>query len=104
MIVLILGFSGEAFGNVVVGRGKINYVENGWFGEGLVIHFSQNGPPGCSASLNDLAIDKNHAAYKELVAMAIAAYTSDSNVELMVEDGTCLFGGRTKILSIRLVK
>jgi hypothetical protein len=84
--------------------GKITYIENGWYGEGVAIHSSANGPSGCSASLNDFAIDKNHAAYKELVAIALSAYNSNADVEVIVDTGDCIFGGRTKVLSIRLKK
>lgn len=88
----------------LVGPGKITYVENGWGGEGVAIHTSINGPAGCTASLNDFGIEASHAAYKELVAMALAAYTSNADVEVIVDAGKCVFGGRTKVLSIRLKK
>ncbi|KAB7770984.1 hypothetical protein CEK68_01835 [Xanthomonas sp. LMG 12461] len=88
----------------VVWTGKITYVENGWYGEGMVIHTSNDGPSGCSAPLNDFAIDKDHPSYKELTAMALAAYTSNSDVELLVDSGVCIFGNRTKVISIRLKK
>ena len=86
------------------GFGKINYLENGWYGEGVAIHHSTAVITGCTANSNDFAIDKNHPAYKELIAIALAAYTSESEVELIVDKGVCGFGGRTKILSIRLKK
>ena len=84
--------------------GKITYIENGWYGEGVVIHSSTNAPSGCSASLNDFAIDKNHASYKELVAIALSAYNSNADAEVIVDTGVCAFGGRTKVLSIRMKK
>jgi len=99
-----LGFCCSGQAAELVGAGKITFVENGWNGEGLVIHHTRNGPAGCPAPLNDFAIDKNNTAYKELVAMALSAYTSNSDVELMVDAGVCSFGARTKIISIRLMK
>lgn len=84
--------------------GRITYIENGWYGEGVAIHSSTNGPSGCSASLNDFAIDKNHASYRELVAIALSAYNSNADVDVIVDTGACTFGGRTKVLSIRLRK
>lgn len=88
----------------VVGPGKITYIENGWDGEGIAIHSSINGPGGCTASLNDFGVEKSHAAYKELVAMALSAYASNADVEIIVDAGKCVFGARTKVLSIRLKK
>ncbi|MBN6112939.1 hypothetical protein [Xanthomonas bonasiae] len=113
MISKILGMSalvaGISFCQTVqaadmVGPGKITYIENGWDGEGVAIHSSINGPAGCTASLNDFGIEKSHAAYKELVAMALSAYTSNADVEIIVDAGKCVFGARTKVLSIRLKK
>ncbi len=88
----------------VVSLGKITYIENGWYGEGMVIHTSNDGPSGCSAALNDFAIDKNHPSYQELTAMALTAYTKNMNAGLVVDSGVCLFGGRTKVISIRLLQ
>ncbi|MDQ1091084.1 hypothetical protein QE400_000497 [Xanthomonas sacchari] len=98
-------FSYEAHAAMqVFSAGKITYVENGWDGEGMAIHTSNDGPSGCSALPNDFAIDKNHPAYKELTALALAAYTSNTDVELLVDSGVCIFGNRTKVISIRLKK
>jgi hypothetical protein len=88
----------------LVGPTKITYIENGWEGEGIAIHSSINGPTGCTASLNDFGIEKSHAAYKELVAMALSAYAPNADVEIIVDAGKCVFGARTKVLSIRLKK
>jgi len=106
---MLLVFAGLSFCHTgraaeLVGSGKITFVENGWGGEGLVINYSKNGPSGCSAALNDFGIDKNHPAYKELVAIALAAYTSNADADLIVDTGVCIFGSRTKIISIRLKK
>lgn len=103
IILIIFIFSTHANAAEVVGTGKITYVENGWYGEGLVLHFSV-GIDGCSAQNNDFAIDVNHPSYKELVSMALTAFSSSSDVQLIVEKGTCLFGKRTKVLSIRLIE
>jgi len=109
MIGVLLVFAGLGFchtGQAVelLGSGKITFIENGWAGEGLTINYSKNGPAGCSAALNEFAIDKNHPAYKELVAIALAAYTSNADADLIVDPGVCLFGSRTRVISIRLKK
>ncbi|MDY4282974.1 hypothetical protein [Xanthomonas sp. LF06-19] len=97
-------FSYQAQAITVVGAGKITVIENGWFGEGMAIHTSNDGPSGCSAPLNDFAIDKNHPSYQELTAMALVAYTKNLDVEVLVDPGVCIFGDRTKVISIRLKK
>ena len=101
---LILGvvYSNAVSAEEYTGWGKITYLENGWFGEGVAIHHSTASIKGCAADPADFAIDKNHPSYKELVAIALAAFTSQSDVELVVDKGICSFGARTKILSIRL--
>ncbi|WP_152971742.1 hypothetical protein [Xanthomonas arboricola] len=76
--------------------GKIISVENGWQGEGVAIRHSIASIKGCAADSNDFAIDKNHPSYKELVAIALAAFTSQSDVQLVVDKGVCIFGARTK--------
>jgi hypothetical protein len=86
------------------GYGKITYLENGWAGEGVALHHSGNAIDGCPADPHDFGIDKNNPLFKELVALAMAAYTTESNVELVVEKKDCIFGGRTKVISIRLVR
>lgn len=93
----------QAFAFEVVGPARVIYVENGWNGEGLVVHLNL-GTAGCGASTNDFAVDVNHPAYKQIVALALTAYSMSADVQLVVEPGVCIFGGRTKILSIRLVK
>lgn len=106
VLVVLFSFSFCHIGRAaeLVASGKIIFVENGWNGEGLVINYSRNGPAGCSAALNDFGIDKNHPAYKELVAIALAAYTSNADADLIVDTGVCVFGNRTKVISIRLKK
>lgn len=87
-----------------VATGKITSIENGWFGEGVVFHHSGPGISGCGTSPTQFAIDKNHPGYKEIVAIALAAYASSSNVDLVVDPGVCLFGNRTKALAINMKK
>ena len=89
---------------VVVPMGQITYVENGWYGEGMAIHTSNDGPSGCSAGPNQFAIDRNHPAYQELTAMALMAYMKNIEIGLVADSGTCILNGRTKIISIRLQK
>lgn len=101
---LIASFSGPAMAVEVTSYGKITYVENGWYGEGLALHHSTASVTGCTGSPNDFVIDKNHPAYQELLAMALTAYTRDLDVGLIVTKGDCGFGERTKILAIRLAK
>ncbi|WOS39489.1 hypothetical protein [Xanthomonas rydalmerensis] len=103
-LILVLCFCQEAWAVQVMPSAKITYVENGWYGEGVAIHMSIDGPPGCSAALNDLAIDKNHPSYQELIAMALTAYTKNMDVGLVVDPGVCLFGGRVKVIAIRFVQ
>ena len=99
----LLVFSGYVSAFEIVGTGKITYVENGWYGEGLAIRDTV-GLDGCSAPDTEFAIDAGHPGYKELVSLALSAFTSASDVQLVVEKNACIFGGRTKILSIRLIK
>ncbi|MBO9872954.1 MULTISPECIES: hypothetical protein [Xanthomonas] len=88
----------------VVWVGKITYIENAWNGEGIAIHSSSDGPYGCTSDLNDFGITSNDPSYKELAAMALAAFTTNADVELIVDSGNCVFGNRTKVVSIRLKK
>lgn len=88
----------------VVASTRIIFVENGWFGEGLAIKTQGSGVSGCPAASNEFAIAASHPSYQQLVAIALNAFSTDQAVELVVEDGTCLFGNRTKIVSIRLIK
>ncbi|WP_434982782.1 hypothetical protein [Xanthomonas arboricola] len=105
-LVLMLGivYSNVASAEEYTGWGKIISVENGWQGEGVAILHSIASIKGCAADSNDFAIDKNHPSYKELVAIALAAFTSQSDVQLVVDKGVCIFGARTKIISIQLKK
>lgn len=91
-----------AWAVVYVATGKITMIENGWSGESVVFHHSGPGISGCGTS-NEFAIDKNHPGYKEMVTIALAAYATLSNVELVVDQGVCL-GVRTKVLAINMRK
>lgn len=82
---------------------KIVLVENGWFGEGLALVVTPGtGKPGCAAPENMFAIDAGHPSYKVLVAMAMTAVTTGATVQMVVAPGECIFGARTRVVSIRL--
>lgn len=83
---------------------KIRFVENGWGGEGLAIATQGSGIGGCPAGNTEFAIDAGHPSYRELVAMALLAFSSNADAELVVDSGVCIFGSRTKVISIRLIK
>jgi hypothetical protein len=87
----------------MTGKGKIQWIENGWFGEGMVFSFSIP-ISGCPGSANEFAISKDHVGYKEVTSMLIAAYSMQSDVAITVENGICIIGDRTKVISIRVIK
>ncbi|WP_152668505.1 hypothetical protein [Xanthomonas perforans] len=95
--------SGGASAVEVTANGKIAFVENGWYGEGLSLAHSAP-VASCTGGANNYVIDKNHPSYQELLAIALTAYTRELDVKLIVEPGVCGFGGRTKILAMRLSK
>lgn len=99
-----LSLSGNAAAAYAIAPGKITYIENGWLGEGLALHVSGSGVSGCTAQPTEFAIGKDHPAYRDMVAIALSAFASSSDVEIVAEAGTCLFGNRTKVLAIRLRK
>lgn len=100
--VALLAVAGNASA-VEIASGKLTYVENGWLGEGLALQLSGSGVAGCpSSQLTEFAVDKDHPAYKDMVAIALTAFGLGSQIELVVEPGVCLFGGRTKVVAIRL--
>lgn len=86
-----------------VGGGYVQSIENGWFGEGVAFQFSKP-LDGCPSEDNYYAVSKDHIGYREVVSILLAAYTTSSKVDLAVEKGVCLFGGRTKVLSVKLLK
>lgn len=83
--------------------GKISLVEVGWNGEGINILHS-GAITGCNSNPQEFALSKDHAGYKELVSLILAAHASSANVQLVVDKGNCLFGNRTKIVTVRLLK
>ena len=92
-----------ALNPVSTGTGKITYIENGWSGEGFAIHMENSSAiSGCSAPSTEFGIDANHTAYKILVAMMMMAYSQQIPISLVVDQGTCVLGARTKVLSIRM--
>ncbi|MFT4925508.1 MAG: hypothetical protein ACI8WB_001601 [Phenylobacterium sp.] len=96
-------FTGHAAAFSISAIGKVTYIENGWFGEGVAIHMS-SGTAGCPAGDTDYAVEASHPAYKEIVALATSAFVAAINVEIVTATGSCAFGDRNKILSIRLIK
>lgn len=87
----------------LVGDGYVQSIENGWFGEGIAFKFSKS-IDGCPSEDDFYAVSKDHVAYKEIVSMLLAAYSNSSKVDLTVDKGVCLFGGRTKVISVKLFK
>lgn len=87
----------------VTSLSNITYLENGWAGEGLVVKLN-NGYPGCPATDTEFAVLSTHPSYKDIIALATSAFMASTNVELVIEPGDCVFGDRTKIISIRLYK
>lgn len=88
---------------VAVPLAKISVIENGWNGEGLAIRLDSGGISGCGYPL-DFGVEIGHPAYKDVVAIALAAMASGTYVELMANSGTCVFGSRTQVVSIRIRK
>ena len=103
IILMVLGSSLVRADVVETISGKISLLEIGWNGEGInILHSAQ--VAGCNSNPREFAISKDHPGYKELVSVALAAYAADADVQLIVEPGTCLFGNRTKIITLRLKK
>jgi len=94
-------FAPVAIAADVVGTGRIVWLENGWAGEGLALHLDNSGATGCPSPSTEFAVNKNHPAFRELTAIALTAYTSGANVELVGDRGVCHMG-RTSLISIRL--
>lgn len=85
-----------------VTKGKITYIENGWFGEGVALKHSTP-TTGCQANDHEYAISADHPSYQQITSLLIAAFTAKLDVELVVLPSDCLFGKRTRVLSIRLI-
>lgn len=83
---------------------KIIQIENGWNGEGLALITDGAGVSGCTGGPTQFAIEVGNPAYKDMVAIVLTAFSSGSNVEMMVDQSNCIFGARTKVISLRLKK
>lgn len=104
IIILLLFCSISTFSAAeFVGGGYVQSIENGWYGEGVAFQFSKP-LDGCPSEDNYYAVSKDHIGYKEVVSLILTAYATSSKVDLSVEKGVCLFGGRTKVLAVKLVK
>jgi len=86
-----------------VGPTNITYVENGWFGEGLVVHLGIPAPAGCATGVDDYAIHATDAAYKQMVPMLLGAYFASKQVQVVIDSDTCGFANRAKIVGVRLL-
>ena len=88
---------------VATGYGVITYIENGWAGEGFAIRMTNTvTTSGCTAPAHEYGISATHPAYNILVAMMMSAYSKQTTIQLVVDQGVCVLGQRTKILSIRV--
>ncbi|TBV73264.1 hypothetical protein [Pseudoxanthomonas winnipegensis] len=105
---IVIFFLGSAIPSIALadvlttGYGKITRIETGWYGEGIALHHSGNAIGGCSADPHEFGIEVNNSLFKELTALATTAFSTGSDVDLVVQSGDCIFGGRTKVISIRL--
>ncbi|XXT21292.1 hypothetical protein WME94_06990 [Sorangium sp. So ce429] len=100
MCAIVASLSGLArAAHVGTGRGRVTYLENGWFGEGMAVHLTAS-VPGCKD--HEYAIPVEHPSYKDMTAMLLSAFINNRQVELVVDQGVCIFGDRTKVLSVRL--
>lgn len=88
-----------------LGAGKIQWIENGWDGEGIAFKFSLPvAAGGCTSNLNEYAISKDHLGYKEMVSLLLSAQAMQSDVVLVVDASLCFVGTRTKVLAVRVAK
>ncbi len=91
-------------GYVSTGTGNLTFIENGWFGEGFAIHMTSTAAvTGCGAPATEFGIAADHPAYKYLVSLMMMAYSQQLPVQLVVDQGVCTLGARTKIVAIRLM-
>ena len=102
----VLSIHSHAQTFAAVGPTYINYVENGWFGEGIAIHVDQSAPAGCvvNTGFGDFGVRSDHPAYDKITALILSAFFSHSAVELVVNPGNCVFGNRTNVVSVRLIQ
>lgn len=103
-IVLLAASPSGYASQVALAPTTITFVENGWFGEGLAIQTTATYSTSCYGGGTQFAVPITHPAYKDIVAIALAAYAIGSTVQIVIEDSTCAFAGRMSILSIRLLK
>lgn len=91
-------------GIATTGTGYVIFAENGWSGEGFAVHLTDAAAiGGCASGATEFGLDANHPAYKILVALMITAYAQQTPVQLVVDQGSCVLGNRTRIVSIRMV-
>lgn len=104
ILAAMLFFSTQGLTAVVAtSTGVITYIENGWAGEGFAIRMTNTvTTSGCSAPAHEYGISATHPAYNILVAMMMSAYSKQTPIQLVVDQGVCVLGQRTKILSIRV--
>lgn len=102
---IALVFSTKAFGGYVAsGVGTVTFAENGWFGEGFAVYLSSGAAvTGCPAASTEFWLDAAHPGYKVLIPLLLTAYAQQTPVQLVVNQGDCGAGNRTKITSIRLL-
>lgn len=97
-----MGATNAYAGYAATGAGYITFIENGWLGEGFAIHMTDLAAiSGCPAPGYEFGISADHPAYKILVALMINAFSQHTQVQLVVDQGVCVLGNRTKIISIR---
>lgn len=98
-------FSTPAWSGIIsTGTGTLTFIENGWFGEGFAIHMSGATTTGCGAPTNEYGIASDHPAFKYLVSLMMMAYSQQLPVQLVVDQGVCTLGARTKVIAVRLVQ
>ncbi len=96
----VLLVSGLAGSQSFIPPTTIVQVANGWVGEQFVIVVAA-GSSTCPAGPNEYTIPSTSAAYKDVVAIAIAAFSTGSSV-LIRPDGTCFQNNRAVLLELRL--
>jgi hypothetical protein len=87
---LAVNFSQAAFAQTATGAGAITTISTGWGGDffGIKTTAPVVNPAGCSATdLYDLA--STDPAYKTHYAAALTAYTTGSQVYVIVSNTTC---------------
>lgn len=80
----------------------LQQVANGWSGEQFATTLAA-GSSTCPGGPNEYTIPKTAQAYRDVVAMALAAFTSGSSV-IVKTDGSCFQNNRAVVLELRLIK